>query len=464
MDIATLSLRTQADLIASGTLSSEALVRHYLDMISKHNGEVNAIVQVARVEDLIAQAQAADEKVRSGAPLGRLHGVPMTVKDMCKVAGFFCTMGTEGLTGFVAEEDATIVARVKAQGAIILGITNVPELLMAFETDNLVYGRTNHPLDSKLSPGGSSGGEAAAIASGCSPAGLGSDSMGSVRVPASMVGIVGLKVTQGRLPQTGRVPMEGASLHVRSASYGPMGRYIDDVALLLEIIAGPDGIDPNTMPVPVQDYQCCDISTLDVAWYENNGWCEVQPEIAQALRCAVDTLAPFVGSVTNEAPTCLNKVKSLALEMIAFGADGGQSWYQGAKLMGSKALSPLFEAFLESASSCQLTVTELRGRLREWDQYNFAMQAFSQRYPITLCPVSATTAQAHGHSVGQIDNYTFTMAYSLSGQPVATVCIGKDNNGLPIGVQVVGQLWCEHQVLAVASVLERAFSQSGAAN
>ncbi|WDD98798.1 amidase [Thalassomonas actiniarum] len=454
IDIQSLSIDTLVSLIAQGQLSSEQVTEHYIAEINAINPKINALVRQADFDGLRAQAKAADEAVKNGESLGRLHGIPLSIKDMCKVKGFNCTLGTLGLKDFVADSDATIVARLKQEGALILGITNTPELLMAFETDNLLYGRCNHPLDVDYSPGGSSGGEAALIGGGGSPAGMGSDSMGSVRVPSSYCGIAGLKVTQGRLPQTGRVPEEGAGLHVRSASYGPMGRYVDDVALLLDITHGPDGIDPNSPPVSLNNYRKVDLATLSVAWYDDNGLSTPDDEVKAAIAKAADKLGGKTASCEWARPDCLEQVEALALEMIAFGADAGRSWANGAKLLGTKENSPLFDAFLTAAQSCDIGLTEMRGRLRTWDKYNFTMNAFSEKYDITLCPVTPTTAFKHTESSKNIRQFTYTMAYSLTGQPVATVNIGNDSRGFPIGIQIVGRLWCEHQVLAVAKYLE----------
>jgi len=457
IDIPSLSITSMVALIAQGQLSSEQVTEHYIAEITRINPKINALVQTADFDLLRTEAKAADLAVKNGEKLGRLHGIPLSIKDMCKVDGFVCTLGTSGLKAFVADRDATIVARLKQQGALILGITNTPELLMAFETDNLLYGRTNHPFNSDYSPGGSSGGEAALISAGCSPAGMGSDSMGSIRVPSSYCGIAGLKVTQGRLPQTGRLPQEGAGLHVRTASYGPMGRYVDDVALLLEITHGPDQVDPNSPPVALENYQDVDLSDLTVAWYDDNGLVTTDQSVKAAIAKAADSLDGKTKSCEWARPDCLDQVEGLALEMIAFGADSGLSWAKGAELLGTKTISPLFNAFLNAAKSCDIGVTELRGRLRSWDIYNFNMNAFSQQYDITLCPVTPTAAFKHNESSHNIRQFAYTMAYSLTGQPVATVNIGADNNGFPIGIQIVGRLWCEHQVLAVAKYLERRF-------
>lgn len=197
-----MSLARQAECVRTGVLSSVDLVNHYLAAIRQFNPAINAIIQMPDEAELLRQAAEADADVVRGKPLGPLHGVPITLKDVLHVRGFRLSRGVEQFLGGVSEQDATTVRRLREAGAIFFGLTNVPELCMSFETDNLIYGRTNNPHDVRRTPGGSSGGEAAAIAAGLSPAGLASDAGGSVRLPAHFSGICGLKLTQGRVPLT----------------------------------------------------------------------------------------------------------------------------------------------------------------------------------------------------------------------------------------------------------------------
>ena len=219
-------------------------------LIHELNPRLNAFVQVD-VEGARRQARAAEAAVSNGEELGALHGVPLSIKSSMEVAGLRWEAGTKLRAGIVAERDAPLVARLRQAGAIILGVTNAPELLMAWETDNLLYGRTNSPWDVTRTPGGSSGGEAAAIAAGMSAGGVGSDGGGSIREPAHFCGICGLKPTPGRIPATGHFP-ESVGPFALLGVVGPMARNMEDLKILFEVMQGPDDGDPSAAPVPLR--------------------------------------------------------------------------------------------------------------------------------------------------------------------------------------------------------------------
>ncbi len=237
-----------AEHIRRGELSPVELVDAHLARIEELNPKLNAFVQVD-VEGARQQARLAETAVRNGETLGLLHGVPLSIKSAIRVAGLHWEAGTKLRAGTVAERDAPLVTRLRQAGAIILGATNAPELLMAWETDNLLYGRTNNPWDLSRTPGGSSGGEAAAIAAGMSAGGVGSDGGGSIRVPAHFSGICGLKPTPGRVPATGHFP-ESVGPFALLGVVGPMARNVDDLKVLFEVLQGPDDGDPSAAPVP----------------------------------------------------------------------------------------------------------------------------------------------------------------------------------------------------------------------
>src|SRR5918995_2010509 len=247
--LTTLSATRLAQLIAQRELSAVELVDAHLERIEAVNRTLNAFVFVDR-EGARRQARAADAAVLRGDALGPLHGVPLSIKSSVAVAGMPWETGSPFRRGVTGDRDATLVSRVRQAGAIILGVTNVAEQLMAWETDNALYGRTNNPWDVTRTPGGSSGGESAAIAAGLSAGGVGSDGGGSIRVPAHFTGIVGLKPTPGRVPATGHFPPCGGPFALTGV-VGPMARTVDDVALLLSVMAGPDIGDPNGHPVPL---------------------------------------------------------------------------------------------------------------------------------------------------------------------------------------------------------------------
>lgn len=248
-----------AQAIRERRLSSVDVVNAYLTRLEAVNPALNAVVELN--SKARAQARQADEALARGEQLGPLHGLPITVKEAFAVQGMRTTGGTFGRQARVADRDATAVARLRAAGAIILGTTNTSELSMSFESDNLVYGRSNNPYDLTRTPGGSSGGEAAIIAAGGLPLGLAGDYAGSTRVPAHFCGIAGLRPTVGRVARTGYFPPVGA---VRGllAQPGPLARSVADLALMLPAIAGPDGHDPTVVPMPVEWTATTDLAHL----------------------------------------------------------------------------------------------------------------------------------------------------------------------------------------------------------
>ncbi len=250
-------------------ISPVELVEAHLARIAALNSKLNAFVQVD-VDGARRQARAAEAAVMRGDMLGPLHGVPLSIKSSMDVAGLRSEAGTRLRAGYVAANDAPLVARLKAAGAIILGVTNSPELLMAWETDNALYGRTNNPWDLSRTPGGSSGGEAAAIASGCSAGGMGSDGGGSIRVPAHFSGICGLKPTPGRIPATGHFPTSVGPFALIGV-VGPMARTVGDVKALFEVMQGPDDGDTSSAPVPVRWPSESDLKKIRIGYFEDDG-------------------------------------------------------------------------------------------------------------------------------------------------------------------------------------------------
>ncbi len=291
--LTSLSATTLAGLIAGREVSAREVVEAHLRRIEAVNPRVNAVVQL----DAERALAAAD-----GAPPGPLHGVPFTVKDNLSAAGIEMAIGSPERVGVVPEEDATAVARVRAAGGILLGKTNCPEYGGGIETDNAVYGRTSNPFDLDRTPGGSSGGEAANIASGGAPWGLGTDSGASVRLPAHFCGLASLKPSAGRVPLTGVIDDEGqlGTLGDPRTQVGPLARSAEDVALLLRIVAGPDGRDGGTAPVPLGDASEVDLRGLRVAVQTANGFAAATPETVAAVEAAAGALRA-AGAAVEEA-------------------------------------------------------------------------------------------------------------------------------------------------------------------
>src|SRR5438445_2209680 len=287
-DLTFLSATEMAKGIREKQLSPVELIEAHLSRIETLNPKMNAFVQLA-AERARSQAQAAETAVMGGKVWGPLHGVPISIKSSIEVAGLRCEAGTRLRAGLVAEKDAPLVGRLRTAGAIILGVTNTPELLMAWETDNLLYGRTNNPWDLERTAGGSSGGEAAAIASGCSAGGVGSDGGGSIRVPAHFSGICALKPTPGRIPSTGHHPTSAAPFALLGV-VGPMARAVADLQMLFDAMAGPDVGDPCSAPVLLRDISPADLKNIRIGYFEDDGRTSVTPETRAAVRTAAESL------------------------------------------------------------------------------------------------------------------------------------------------------------------------------
>src|SRR6202790_1818403 len=283
-----ISAREIAGQIRCKAVSPVEVTREHLDRIEHLNPKLNAFVDY-KPEAVLAQASEAEKAILRGDEIGPLPGVPLSIKSAIDVAGHRCEAGTRLRAGYIAAEDAPLVARLRAAGAVILGVTNVPELLMAWETDNLLYGRTNNPWDLARTPGGSSGGEAAAIAAGMSAGGMGSDGGGSIREPAHFSGICGLKPTPGRIPATGHFPTSVGPFALLGV-VGPLARTVADLKVLFEVMQGPDDGDPSAAPVPVRWSGPNAVKQLRIAYFEDDGRTPVTSETRGTVQAAANAL------------------------------------------------------------------------------------------------------------------------------------------------------------------------------
>jgi Asp-tRNA(Asn)/Glu-tRNA(Gln) amidotransferase A subunit family amidase len=462
-DLVYSSLIEMAAMVRAGKVSPVELLEAHLERIARLNPKLNAFVTVdsERARSQAKVAESANSSRSSKDSLGPLHGVPITIKSSVDVAGLPCECGSRLRKGLVPSTDATLVARLRAAGAIILGNTNVPEFLMAYETDNLLYGRTNSPWDLARTPGGSSGGEAAAIAAGCSAGGVGSDGGGSVRIPAHFVGICGLKPTPGRIPSTGHFPPSGGPF-VQLGVVGPMARTVRDVARLFEVMAGPDPGDPASAPVPLRRSSEDEIRKLRVGYFEDDGATPVTPETAAAVRAAAEALRRQGFQVEAWRSENLERVWQLWWNLFGRGIQMAMA----PTLDGREAeLSPLFREFRAwVAAEKPLSAVDLLNTLLMRDALRGAFLARMENFPILLCPVCAIPAFQHGERNWTVEGrkveYLKAMSYSqwfnLLGNPAAVVPVGKSPEGLPIGVQIVGRPWDEEAILAVAAKIEEA--------
>jgi Asp-tRNA(Asn)/Glu-tRNA(Gln) amidotransferase A subunit family amidase len=456
-------LMEMARQVRARKISPVELVQAHLARIAKLNPKLNAFVQVD-VERARKQAKAAEAALTSSAAadsLGALHGVPVSIKSSIDVEGLGCECGSRLRKGMVSPSDAPLVARLRAAGAIILGNTNVPEFLMAYETDNILHGRTNNPWDLERTPGGSSGGEAAAIAAGCSAGGVGSDGGGSIRIPAHYSGICGLKPTPGRIPSTGHFP-GSAGPFAYLGVVGPMARTVRDVERLFEVMAGPDPGDPASAPVPLRRTTGDEIRKQRVAYFTDDGVTPVTPETAAAVRKAAEALRAQGFQVDEWVPPGLERIWRLWWNL--FGRAGQMAFAPAIKDREGE-LSPTFQDFrARVASEPELSAGELLNTLLERDVIRVAFLEKMEEFPILLCPACAVPAFRHGEREwtihGQRVEYLKAMSYSqwfnLLGMPAAVVPVGKSPEGLPIGVQIAGRPWEEEAVLAVAAKIEDA--------
>lgn len=446
-----LSGTAQARLIREGAISSVELVTAHLARIDEVNPSLNAVVEILR-ESALDGARAVDR----GESTGPLAGVPFSVKDSIEVAGTVCSAGTIGYRNNPRSlRDATLVARLRAAGAIPVARTNLPDLLFAFESDNLIFGRTNNPYDVTRTSGGSSGGEAALIAACGSPFGLGSDAAGSVRLPAHYCGISTIKPTSGRLARTGHVPPAGGWIEMLW-QIGPMARRVEDLWALMPVLLGEDGADRTVVPMPFDGRTGEPLSKLRVAFFTDNGILAADADTAATVREAAQALDGVAQSVEERRPPLVER--SYDLEMQLLGIDGGDGLRGFIAGIGSDRTHPLLEGWLSKLEAYR---TDLAGFGMYWaalDEFRAGMYRFIGDFDVLLSPVSFSAAVPHGKSVADdvFPGFSYTMTHNLTGWPAAAVRCGTSRDGMPIGVQIAAAPWREDLVLAVAGYLETA--------
>jgi Asp-tRNA(Asn)/Glu-tRNA(Gln) amidotransferase A subunit family amidase len=447
------------ELIRTKKISPAGVVAAHLDRAAALQPKLNAFVHLD-APAAREQARHAEQAVLHGDELGPLHGLPVSVKSCIDVAGWPCPAGSRLRKSYVASQDAVLVARLKAAGAIVLGNTNTPEFLMAYETDNRVSGKTSNPWDLSHSAGGSSGGEAAAIAAGCSMGGVGSDGGGSIRVPAHFCGICGLKPTPGRIPATGHFPA-GVGAFAWIGVVGPMARTIADVRVFFEAMAGPDPGDALSAAVPLREVDDRQRKGLRVGILESDALGGAGEETNAAVTKAANNLAAQ-GFVVEPL-----QLKGLdhALELWWFFFGPAVAHLFRPSVAGQESqLSPIFREYLEvSEAAPKVTLDAFLAACRERDMLRAEILRQMRDVPILLSPVSSTTAFLHGEGTwraGAKECYRDTMRSSqwlnLTGLPGASVPVGVSAKGLPIGVQVIGRPHEEELVLAVAEQIENA--------
>jgi amidase len=436
-------------LIADRSVSPVEVMKAHLEVIAQLNPQLNAIVTLA--PDLLQRASEAEAAVTRGDSLGPLHGLPVTIKDTIETAGLRTTSGSLMRANFVPASDAPAVRRLKEAGAIVLGKTNAAELAMEYTADNKIFGRTNHPLDALLTPGGSSGGEAAAIASHMSPCGLGTDLAGSIRIPAHFCGIAGFKPTVGQVPDGGQFPRNAGPYSLGSA-IGPMARRVEDLQLLFAVLSGSS------------ESKSISLAGQRVAWYSDD---EVAP-VTDATRLAGETAARALSAaglvVAEVRPPGIERGHDLWLKLFSRASvvQLRDVYENNEELGGDFVRWRLARAVDEKAP----TLDEYLHWWMERDRLRANLIEWMKDTPLLVAPVGATPAYAHGThkvTIGELTISTFrafsySQTFNVFDLPSVAIPAGRSAEGLPIGIQIVGRPFAEQTVLAAAAIVEEALS------
>jgi amidase len=435
-DLCAQSLTKLAELIRKREVSAAEIAQAHLARIAELNPRLNAVVTLA--SDL------------TNTSPGPLAGVPVTVKDTIETAGIRTTSGSRIRADYVPDRDAPAVARLKAAGAIVLGKTNAAEMAMDYNADNPVFGRTLHPLDPKLTPGGSSGGEAVAIATHMSPAGLGSDLAGSVRIPAHFCGICGMKPTTGRVPGEGQFPPSSGPYGL-GAVIGPMARCVADLRLLFGVLSNERLVER-------------DLRGSRFAWYGEDGVVPVTDETAQAVRNAAVALtdAGFIGE--ERRPPHVERGNELWLKLFSHASVVQlRQAYAGRENEGGSFVSWRLRTADDTPAP---SLDEYIANWMERDRLREDLLRWMEAVPIIIAPVGSTPAYEHdtlkvtvkGSTFGTFRAFGYAQAFNVFDLPVVTVPAGRSTDGLPISVQIVGRPFAEEMVLAAAEIVEQVYN------
>ncbi len=470
-----------ARLIRDGQLSSLALTEAYLERIATHNPTLNAICTLDE-QGARAKAKAADEALSRGDCWGPLHGVPITIKDIFETEGLRTTAGHRPLKDYVPQHDATVVARLRAAGAVILGKTNPAELASDWQGINGLFPRVNNPWNLDVTPGGSTSGGAAAIAAGLSPLTIGDDFGGSLRQPAHFCGIYSLKPTDRRLPTTGHIPeLPGRPKCIRQLlTVGPIARSVADLRLALAVMAGPDPRQPDIPPVPLDEPGDRPLNQLRIAWTDEFPGFPVAVAIKAGLGAAVAkisdagaTIEPWIAPLNYAEVWRLGFQVAVYNSVFAQDANGGY-W----DLMRRKLVFMWCEAIQgDGALRRQGNIAKLalpifaRPRLQQYfelltqrDRVIAQLDSVLEPWDVWLCPVAMMVAFPHcspgqpievdGRAVPyMMASGAYTNVFALSGHPVVVIPMGQTAAGLPMGMQVVGKRWREMELLRVAEAI-----------
>jgi amidase len=473
-----LSAVEMAQMIRDRTISAVEVLAAHLTQIAQLNPRLNAICTLDE-ENAHIRAKQADEALARGKNWGPLHGVPITLKDMFETAGLRTTAGYIPLKDYVPKQDATVVARLRAAGAVILGKTNAAELAGNFQSTNSLFPRVNNPWNVNYTPGGSSGGSAAAVAAGLSPLDLGSDIAGSVRQPAHFCGVYGLKPTDRRISTAGHIPEVPGMPHClrQMLTIGCFARSLDDIRLCFSLIAGADPRRPDVPPIPLDTPSGKSLSELKIAWIDEWPDVPVSHEIRAAIHALVQTLAQAGAQLERWLPERfdLHNIWTLYGRMAAYINNYAQPkdqytirrsfmllWRtatQGEKKLREignfarfwpELLHPTLKGYFETLTERDRFMAEIDTALEPWDVWLTpvaATPAFTHRPAWSAIEVNGRS-YPHGIACG-----AYTIPFNLSGHPAVVIPIGKTQNDLPIGLQIVGKRWQEMELLAIAQMI-----------
>ena len=447
------------ELIVSKHISPVELTELFLARIQDLDPGLNAYITVA-AEQALANARRAEAEVKPGAILGRLHGIPIAIKDLTSTRGIRTTRGSLIFKDFVPEVDEILVARVRRAGAIILGKTNTPEFGISATTENLLGDACRNPWDPERTSGGSSGGAGSAVAAGLAPLAQGSDAGGSIRIPASLCGVYGIKPTQGRVARL----YQGAGGWGQIAQNGPMTRTVRDAAMLLQVMAGPDTADPTAIKEPPPDFSAAleaGVRGLRIGWSPAMGSVPVDQEVR---RVTAQSLHAFeeLGANVEEANLPIDHQQVREIFNTLFLSDFAANYSELLDTRGDE-MSPFLREMLVRA--VQWPASKLAKALRDLEWHRARMESAMERYDLLLTPTLATTAfpvgqrprVIDGQAVDPVWGFTpFCFPINLSGQPAASVPCGFSSDGLPIGLHVIGRLGDEATVLRASAAFEQA--------
>lgn len=458
--IAYLTATEMAARIRDRSLSPVEVMQSHLDRIEHLNPAINAIVAMSGTA--MEEAKRAERAVAAGDDIGPLHGVPVTIKDCLDVAGLPATRGSKVFANNFPAADATAVRRLKETGAIVLGKTNAAEFGLWWETDNLVYGRTVNPWNPDCIAGGSSGGDAAAVAAGLSAIGLGSDLAGSIRVPSHFCGTVGLKATHGAISTFGHWPLHAP----RYWHVGPIARSVEDVALAFDVLAGGDPNDPYCVGLPADGADVPPTaSTLRIGWIRDGGSSPVRTDIGEAVAAAAQAFADLGCEVEEISIPALSEQNWNELSRILMGIEG--SVIVGRSVAGREdQLHPFIRNRLTVRD---VPLVDYIDALEVSEELRRQMATFFLRFDILIAPVCSAVAFEHGRSEVKIDDTLVdarhilraAVPWDITGHPVLAVPFAMTTDGMPIGVQLIGRKFEERLICKVGLTLQAASSVAG---